>query len=265
MVAANLVLHRGARTVTAEEIREHKAPEPSGRWYPIAHARVLDVVRSTLQEIGYEIRNERLGLSREGARFFGTLDLGTPIATGVTLAVGIRNSVDKSFPLGFCAGNRVFVCDNLAFRSELLVRRKHTVNGERNFVKAIASAVAALNQFRETEWDRIRRFRETRLQDDQADALILRAYERGIVGARELPKVLHEWRNPPFDEFQPRTAWSLMNAFTGAIRKRAVLQPAQFAVQTMRLNGLLDLKSESAPPSPADEGGVPEGLQSRAG
>jgi hypothetical protein len=260
MVAASLVLHRGARTVTAEELWGFKAPEPSGRWYPIAHARVLDVVRSTLREVGYEVRNESLGLSREGARFFGTLDLGTPVVPGVTLAVGIRNSVDKSFPLGFCAGNRVFVCDNLAFRSELLVRRKHTVNGERNFVKAIASAVTALVHFREAEGERIRRFRETSLGDDQADALILRAYERGIVGTRELPKVLHEWRNPPFEEFRPRTAWSLLNAFTGALRDRAVLQPAQFAVQTMRLNGLLDLNGEGSPPTPVREGEVPENV-----
>jgi hypothetical protein len=226
---------------------------------------VLDVVRCTLQEVGYEVRGEYLGLSREGARFFGTLDLGTNVAQGVTLAVGIRNSVDKSFPLGFCAGNRVLVCDNLAFRSELLVRRKHTVNGERNFVNAIASAVSALNQFREAEGERIKRFRETSLREEQADALILRAYERGIVGARELPKVLREWRNPPFEEFRPRTAWSLLNAFTGALRERALVQPARFAVQTMRLNGLLDLNGEGLPPAPVREGDVPDGALGVAG
>src|SRR5208282_2491060 len=136
MVSSNLVLHRGARPVTADELKEYRAPQPEGRWFPVAHSRVLETVTATLQDSGYEIRNTRLGLSREGARFFGTLDLGTSVASGVTLAVGVRNSVDKSFPLGFAAGSRVFVCDNLAFRSELLVRRKHTVNGERNFVRA---------------------------------------------------------------------------------------------------------------------------------
>src|SRR4051812_22884309 len=65
-------------------------------------------------------------LSRGDARLFATVDLGSPLATGVTLAVGIRNSFDKSLPLGFVAGNRVFVCDNLAFRSDLSVKRKHT-------------------------------------------------------------------------------------------------------------------------------------------
>src|SRR5262249_10353774 len=74
-----------------------------------------------------------------------------------------------------------------AFRSDLLVRKKHTLNGERNFVRSIASAVTSLASFRETEADRIRRFMHQELSAELADALILRAYERGIVGAHQLP------------------------------------------------------------------------------
>jgi hypothetical protein len=233
-----LVLHKGAQTVSADELQRYKAPPPEGRWYPLAHSRVVETVKTTLRGAGYDIRKEQYGVMRDGTRFFGTLDLGAPLTSGVSLAVGIRNSVDKSFPLGFCAGSRVFVCDNLAFRSELLVRRKHTVNGERNFVRAIAGAVTTLTTFREAEGERIRRFMHLELTADQADALILRAFERGIVGARELPKVLHEWRNPPHEDFQPRTAWSLFNAFTSALKDRSVQQPHQFAHQTMRLNGM---------------------------
>jgi hypothetical protein len=84
----------------------------------------------------------------------------------------------------------------------------------------------------------------TPLGNDLADALILRAYERGVIGAHQLPRVIHEWRNPAFEEFEPRTVWSLMNAFTSALRERAVLQPHAFAVQTMQLNGLLDFRPE---------------------
>src|SRR5262249_11899597 len=158
MATSSLVLHRGARPVTEEELRQFRAPPPEGRWYPVSHARVVATVKTTLREAGYEIRKEQFGLLRGAGRVLGTLALGTPIGSGLTLAVGIRNSVDKSFPLGFCAGNRVFVCDNLAFRSELLVRKKHTLNGERNFVKSIAGAVASLTSFKEQEADRIRRF-----------------------------------------------------------------------------------------------------------
>ena len=61
----------------------------------------------------------------------------------------------------------------------------------------------------------------------------------GIVGARELPKVLHEWRNPAFEEFQERTVWSLFNAFTAALGSLQQSNPAELARRTMRLSSLL--------------------------
>jgi len=79
-------------------------------------------VEEKLKEGGFRIDRERLALSRNDARFFGTLDLQSAVAPGVTLAVGVRNSLDKSLPIGFAAGARVMVCDNLAFRSEITVR-----------------------------------------------------------------------------------------------------------------------------------------------
>jgi len=50
-----------------------------------------------------------------------------------TDAVGLRNSHDKSFPIGIAFGSRVFVCDNLAFIGDQVIRRKHTVKAKREF------------------------------------------------------------------------------------------------------------------------------------
>src|ERR1051325_6110909 len=102
MVSSSLVLHTGGRLVSLDELQQCRAPAPEGRWHPISHATVLDTVKETLGEAGYEVRSEKLALNAKGTRFFGTLDLAMPIAAGVSLAVGIRNSTDKSFPLGFC-------------------------------------------------------------------------------------------------------------------------------------------------------------------
>jgi hypothetical protein len=238
------MLHCGARLVERDELARVKAPPPEGRWYPLSHASVLSRVRETLGEAGYVVRRERLALSRGDARFFGTLDLESNLASGMSVAVGVRNSTDKSFPLGFIAGSRVFVCDNRAFRSELLVRRKHTLNGERNFAAAIAQAVMSLADFKATEAARIRSMMETELKPEVADSLILRSYERGIISAPQLPRAIKEWREPAFEEFQPRTVWSLLNAYTSAIGDRSTKQPTAFAVQTMRLNAFL---TESEP------------------
>jgi uncharacterized membrane protein len=240
--SSTLVLHerKGTREVSFEELKEYRAPPPQGRWYPLAHSQVVTRVTETLGEAGYVVQSQKFGVTKDGHRFFGVLDLTTKLVDGVTLACGIRNSTNQTFPIGFCAGSRVFVCENLAFRSELLVRRKHTLYGERDFTKRIAGAIGALTSFRDSESDRIKRFMALGVDDVTADAIILRAYERGIVGARDLPKVIHEWRNPAHAVFQPRTAWSLVNAFTSALRDRSVKQPQDYAHQTMRLNGLLD-------------------------
>jgi hypothetical protein len=240
MIASDLVLHRGARIVTREEVDMIDSPAPTKTWFPLRHGAVLEAVLNTLTEASFGIKGMQLSLSSDNARFFGTLDLATPIATGTTLAVGVRNSIDKTFPLGFCAGCRVFVCDNLAFHSELLVARKHTLNGRFRFQEAIALAVNGLEQFREAEAIRIKRMRDYALTDQHAESLMLRAFEQGIVSIRTLPQVIKVWREPPYAEFEDRTLWALLNAFTGVLNDLRTSNPQRFALQTIRLGALLE-------------------------
>ena len=247
MAQSILNLHSGGHLVTYEELQAVKTPEPEGRWVPIGHATVLDTVKSTLLDAGFEVRDQKLALDRNGTRFFGTLDLATPLASGISLCVGTRNSIDRSFSQGFLAGAKVFVCSNTSFRADLMVSKRHTKHGQHRFAEAIVGAVSSLKLFKETEADRINRMIHHELTADQADALMLRAYERGLIGARELPKVIREWREPSFEEFQPRTVFSLLQAFTSALRERATAHPQQYAVQTMKLNALLEFKDAAAP------------------
>jgi hypothetical protein len=233
------MLHCGAKEVSRQELATVEAPSPTTTWYPIKHSDVLDAVLETVDQTGFAVEKMRLALSRQGAQFFGTLDLRCPIAEGVALAVGIRNSINQTLPLGFVAGTRVFVCDNLAFRSELLVSRKHTVNGRVRFREAIAQAVQGLETFRAVESRRVELMRAAALNDVEAESLILRAYERRIVSHRLLPDVIRGWREPGHDDFQARTTWSLYNAFTGALADRARSNPQQHAALTMRLAALL--------------------------
>ena len=238
-MTGQLVVHAGGRTVSLDELRACTTPAPVGRWHPTAHVTVLDSVKETLLGAGYVIRAEEFALSRGDARFFGVLDLETPLAAGVSLSVGVRNSVDRSFPLGFAAGSRVFVCDNLAFSAELMVRRKHTVNGLKAFGGAIAQAVTGLASFCDAEQSRIERMARLVLSPEGASHVILTALRRGIISTLQLPKVCKEWEEPSHNEFKPRTAWSLFNAFTEVLRDRAVSSPQSFVAQTIRLNGLM--------------------------
>jgi hypothetical protein len=249
MTASHLVTHRGARLVERSELDAALAPPATRTWFPLKHSQVLDRVSDTLTQAGFAIRSLRLALSADNTRFFGTLDLDAPLVSGVALCVGVRNSCDKSFPIGFCAGHRVFICDNLAFRSEIVVARKHTRNGETRFAEAIARAVGSLHQFRVAEAERLRRFQTTDLTDERASHLMLRAFEQHIVSHLALPKVIKEWREPSLEEFVPRTAWSLLNAFTAALGQRHRTNPQHHAALTIRLQDLLSRELHLADPS----------------
>lgn len=238
MSNASLCLHKGARPVSREELALIKAPEATKTWFPVSHSKVLDKAEECLKKAGYQIKGMKLGVMRDGSRFFGVMDLEHTIADGVSLAVGVRNSIDKSLPIGFVGGSRVFVCDNLAFSSEILVRRKHTRHGEEDFANRITQAVASLKSFTEAEAGRIGRMKATEMGDDLAHAMILRAYLRGIIPNRLLDDVAKQWSEPEKDWGGP-TLWRLSNAFTFTMSGMAERNPQDYAMRTMRLNSLL--------------------------
>lgn len=238
-MSSDLILHCGARQVDLAELAEIETPKPVGRWYPIPHIDVLEKVKETLLVAGFAIQREQHSLSRGGARYFSILDLADYLHEGVSLTVGIRNSFDKSFPIGFCAGNRVFVCDNLSFSSELLVSRKHTRYGRERFAADIGQAIEGLQRFKVLETKRIQAMVNTHIKTDEANSLILRAFEDKIIPARRLNDVIREWRNPSHEEFRVPTFWSLLNAFTFGMKQCAEVDPQLYSATTMRFMALL--------------------------
>jgi hypothetical protein len=258
--SAQLVLHCGARQVSREELDRVEAPAPTSTWFPVKHATVVDAVQQSLAAAGFDVRRATFGLARDNHRMFATLDLTSQLALGVSLAVGLRNSTDKSFPIGFCAGSRTFVCDNLAFRSELTVTKKHTRNGRVRFEGEIARAITTLAAFQQHETHRVVVLQECGLTDQAAEALMLRSFESGLVSHRMLPKVIQEWRRPSFPEFAPRTAWSMFNAFTTALGPRATTNPQEHARLTMQVGALVDAAAGIKPfalAAPATESAEP--------
>lgn len=236
---SDLMLHSGARRVERQELDSVEPPPATATWFPLKHSVVLDRVLGTLESSGYQITKQQFALSADKHRFFGTLDLASPIADGITLSVGIRNSNDKSFPIGFMAGDRVFCCDNLAFSAETVIARKHTRFGERRFNDALSRAITGLRQYTGVAQKRIEALQHFDLSEDAANSYLLQAAEKGVVGWRLLPQVINEWRQPSHEEFKPRTAWSLFNAFTEVLKERQTKQPARAAYETIQLQKLL--------------------------
>ena len=122
----------------------------------------------------------------------------------------------------------------------IVVSKRHTRFGQDRYLEGLARAVAALDQYRESAACWIGQMQESQLSEDAANSYLLQAYETGIIGLRLLPLVIQEWRSPTFEEYQPRTAYSLFNCFTDVLRRtRQVRYPAESALATMRLSKLL--------------------------
>ncbi|HUY33183.1 MAG TPA: hypothetical protein VMV69_10405 [Pirellulales bacterium] len=256
-MAEATLINCNARIVSRDDLDKIDAPPPTSTWFPIAHRDVLKSTCETLEGAGFQLKGSRLSLTRGDQRFFGVLDLTTPVTAGVSLAVGIRNSTDQSFPIGFACGTRVMVCDNLSFTAEVVVNKKHTKHGRIRFEQGIATAVSGLHQYKEAAADWINRMGHYDLSEDAANSYILRSFEEGIVSSRLLPLIINEWRNPKFEEYKPRTGWALFNCFTDVLgRTKQATQPAEAARTTMKLSRLfsppevLDVECKPEPAHP---------------
>jgi hypothetical protein len=250
-MSATLMNHCGAREVTLDELATIAAPPATDTWFPVAHSDVYRAVDQTLCGAGYEVKRQSLSVAKDGHRFFGVMDLSNSILDGVTLAIGIRNSTDKSFPIGMVVGSRVFCCDNLAFHGEIVIAKKHTRFGENRYREGISQAIASLGQYQEAQGQWINRLRTWRPSRQEADSLILRSYEENVIGARLLPEVINEWRKPSHEEFRDSSAWSLWNAFTTVLGLKEHGNPAKAAHTTIRLQRLFGPDVIDVAPTPA--------------
>lgn len=239
MSNGTFVNHCGANLVTKGDLELIPAPPSTDTWFPIRHFDVLEAVEETIDSADFEIRSCRFSVSQQNQRFFGILDLKSDLADGVSLSVGIRNSNDKSFPIGFCIGNRTFVCDNLAFSSEIVISKRHTRFGEDRFREGIADVVAKLRDYQQLEAKRIEQLQVQSLTDERAESIVLRAWDKGIVGTRLLRPLLDEWRKPSFAEFESRTAWSMLSAYTHIAKDRQRRYPNKAAWEVMQFQQLL--------------------------
>jgi hypothetical protein len=82
-------------------------------------------------------------------------------------------------------------------------------------------------------------WRQSQLSDVSAKMIIYRAFiEGGLEVPKHLAKPVHDlYFSPPHQEFQPRTMWSLSNAFTSAFKE---LEPIPQFKATAKLAGFLE-------------------------
>ena len=237
MHQANLFLHTGSKTVTRDQLASVATPAHTESWFPIPHHQFLDGVQSTLSRAGLSVVNESHGLTADGNRYFGLLQLvNGENAEDFGLVIGLRNSHDKRFPAGIVVGASIFVCDNLSFSGEIRLARKHTIHVERDLPHLIERAIGQLGTLRHTQERRFSTYKQHEMTDLQAHDLVIHALDARVIPVTKIPDVLSEWRKPRHVEFSERNVWRLFNAFTETLKGSLDALPTR----TTALHGILD-------------------------
>jgi hypothetical protein len=236
----SLILHSGANAIDYDGLRTLTMPDATSTHVPIAHTAVVDMVKYSLGFYGHEIVEEAYGVTPDGMRFFGLLSLRSTYGD-YTDTVGLRNSHDKSFPIGISVGSRVMVCDNLAFYGDHVIKRKHTKGAKFALPSLVAEVIEPLRGVRLTQAKTFDTYRARPLLEPEVNDAIMRMYRRGVINVTGISHVLSAYEQPPHDWGAPN-AWRLFNAATYALKGRVAENPQA----TRQLHTIIDGICEAA-------------------
>jgi len=235
-----IMIHCGGKYVSYDELRKVETPRATRSWNPYPYHRLVDSVQSLLGEHDLRSVHHKYAISRDGDRFFGLMQIRNGVdSDDYGNVLGLRASHDKSLSTELAAGTGVFVCDNMSFCGSEQVKRKHTTHVERDLKKVVGKALAACASHWVDQAKRIEVYKETKLSRKSVHDIVVKAMLAGAIPNTKVPEVLAEYENPTYEDFRPRTGWSLHNAFTEVMKKNQMrLNLVQD--RTLRLTGLLD-------------------------
>lgn len=229
-----LILHAGANPIDYDALRKLETPEATATHVPIAHHRIVDVVKHSLSFYQHEVIEEHYGVTPDGQRFFGCLTLKSAYGDYCDL-LGLRNSHNKTMPVGLAFGSRVMVCDNMALVGESVVMRKHTLRAKHDLPALISQLVEPLQLQREAQHKTIELYKGTPLDSAAVDHAVLECYRQDVINIQRVPEVLEQFANPTHDWGSP-SVWRLFNCVTLALAGRVAENPQA----TRNLHTILD-------------------------
>jgi len=222
--------------LTRQQLAAVATPLGTATHRPVPHAEVVEALVETLGFRHIGVVHEEFAVSKDGMKMFGVLDLDTGMH-GCRFSIGVRNAHDKSMRLAMTVGYKVFVCENMAFSGDFQpVLAKHSKHF--SLQNALSIGVDEMQR----NFDGMRRqvdsWKEAQLTDVAAKLVIYRAFiESDLEVPRHLARPVHDFYfSPQHEEFQPRTLWSLSNAFTSAFKQ---LEPIPQFRATAKLAGFL--------------------------
>lgn len=231
----SLVLHAGANPVEYEALRELTTPQATATHVPIPHFELVEMAKYALGYFGHVVSEEHHAVTEDGARYFGLLTLQSEYGD-YTDTLGLRNAHDKSYPIGLAYGAKCFVCDNLSFIGDHVIKRKHTKGAKRALPGLVAEMVEPLQGHRKAQQLTFQRYQATEFSDPLVDHVLLTLYREGVLPITRVADVLKQWNEPEYD-WGEKSAWRFFQATTFALTGKIAERP----LLTQQLHRVLDV------------------------
>jgi hypothetical protein len=227
-----------ASTAKLTRLQLAAVPTPLGTatHRPVPHAEVVEALVETLSFRHIGVVTEEYAVSKDGMKMFGVLDLDTGMP-GCRFSIGVRNSHDRSMRLAAVVGVRVLVCENMAFSGDFQpVLAKHSKHF--SLQNALSVGVDQMQRNFEPMRRQVEEWRSQQISTVAAKLIIYQAFvESDLDAPKHLARQVHDlYFRPVHPEFEPRTLWSLSNAFTSAFKE---LDPIPQFKATANLAGFL--------------------------
>jgi hypothetical protein len=205
---STLVVHRGATLVSRDDLARYEPPAPEGRWKPVKHSLIVDLMHRELERRDIQVSKEDYAVQRDGIYLFAALTLNWLRDEEMSAALAFRHANDKSEAMKLYAGMRVFVCDNMAISGdEIILNRKHTTR--LNVAEELAKAFDRYRNGALVLRRNIEEMKAGRLSDIYVEAMLFEIFYRNMLPSRMLIPVADSFYNQ-----DDRTSWGLLNACT---------------------------------------------------
>ena len=203
-------------------------PPKTNSYTPVHHENLMGVVLGRLDAAGFSTTSINTDQSMDGnlinchmgiERDYEGIEFNQEFV--------FMNSYNKTKPVLFASGARVFVCENGMIISEATAVRKHTVNV---WDDVVSKCDEAINQM-EINWDKtlndVSLMKETEISPiKRAELLGLMFVNEGILSSTEINTIIREIKSPTFSEFTDDSLWSLYNACTFAMKDANIIRRA---------------------------------------
>src|ERR1700688_920714 len=237
MSETSTLIGYSGRTIGREELTLVPTPPATETHRPIPHH---EIVRALVETLGFRhigVVHDEYAVSPDGMKAFGVLDLESEME-GCRFSIGLRNSHDKSMRLAMTCGYRVFVCSNMAFAGDFTpVLAKHSKSF--SLIDCISVGVDRMQRNFAPMQKQVESWQSMELSNVSAKMIVYEAFiESELEVPKHLARTVHDlYFEPKYEEFRPRTMWSLSNAFTSAFK---ALDPIPQCKATAKLGAFLE-------------------------